>query len=106
MTSGDTGEVKEDDVGAVPPQLVAVLALERRAAHHAAVGAARAQPLPDRIEPRVAVVVVEGLAGRHLLDVGGRVEVICVGERHPQALRQRRAHRRLTGAGYAHDDDR
>ena len=56
------------------------------------------QPLPDRFEPRVAVVVVERLAGGHLGDVGRRMKVVGVGERHPQPLRQRRADGRLAGA--------
>ena len=92
-------------VRAMPAQLVAVLALERRATHHPAVGTVRGEPLPDRFQPRIAVVVVERLTGGHLVDVGRRVEIVGVGERHPQPLRQRRTDGRLAGARNAHDDD-
>jgi len=59
------------------------------------------EPLPDRFEPRIAVVVVEGSAGSHLGDVGRWMKVVGVGERHPQALRQRCADGRLTGARHS-----
>jgi hypothetical protein len=97
--------MQEFDVRAMTAQLVAVLAPQRRAAHHPAVAAMLGKPLPDRFEPRKAVVVVEGLTGRHLGDVGRWMKVVGVGERHPQALRQRRADGRLTGARDSHDDD-
>ncbi len=80
--------MQKRDIGAVAPQLVAVLAFERRAAHHPAV-VVRGEPLADRLQPRIAVVVVEGVAGGHLGDVGGGMEVVGVGERHPHPLRQR-----------------
>src|SRR3954462_8314314 len=99
-------EVKEDDVGTVSTQLFAVPALQRRTAHHAALAAMAAQPHTDSVEPRVSVVVVERLSRRHLLDVGRRRKVIGVAERPPQPLTQCGAHRRFTGPGYAHDDDR
>jgi len=54
------------------------------------------EPLADRFEPRIAVVVVERLTSRHLGDVGLRMKIVGVGERHPQTLRQRRADGRLT----------
>jgi hypothetical protein len=97
--------MQEFDALAVATQLVAIRALQRRATHHPAVAAVLGEPLPDRLEPRIAVVVVEGFAGRHLGDVGGWVEVVGVRERHPQALRQRRADGRLPGARDSHDDD-
>ena len=40
-----------------------------------------ANALPDRFQPRIAVVVVEGLTGRHLGDVGAWVKVVGVLER-------------------------
>ena len=98
-------QVQELGGGGVVPQLVAVLPLQRRAAHHPAGLGVRRQPLPDRLEPGVPVVVVERLTGGHLGDVGGRVEVVGVGERDPQPLGQGRAHGRLAGAGDAHGDD-
>jgi hypothetical protein len=102
---GCAGHVQELDVRAMTAQLVAVLALQSRAAHHAAVAAVLGKPLPDRLEPGIAVVVVERLTGRHLGDVGGWMKVVGVRERHPQALRQSRTDGRFTGARNAHDDD-
>ena len=104
ITSGVPARCRNPICGQWLAQLVAVLALERRAAHHAAVGVL-GQPLPDRVQPRVAVVVVERVPGRHLGDVGRRVEVVGVGERHAQPLRERRADGRLPRTGHAHDDD-
>src|SRR6185503_3695920 len=63
---GCAGQVQELDVRAMTAQLVAVLALQSRAAHHAAVAAVLGKPLPDRLEPGIAIAVIEGLAGRHL----------------------------------------
>src|SRR5262245_48151640 len=98
-------EVKELHIGAVAAQLVAVLAFERGAAHDAAVATAIGEPLPDRLEPRIPVVVVERLTGRHLGDVGLRMKVVRIRERHSKPLRERRADGRLTGARDPHDDD-
>jgi hypothetical protein len=53
----------------------------------------------------MAVVVIKGLTGRHLGDVGGRMKVVGIRERHPKALRQCRADGRLSGARNSHDDD-
>ena len=50
--------------------------------------------------------VVERLPRAHLGDVLGRVQVVGVGERHPQPLRQRGAHGRLARARDTHRDDR
>ena len=77
-----SAQVQNHQVGAVPPELVTVLALQRRAAHHAAVMVV-SEPLPDGLQPWVAVIVVEGVTRGHLRDVGRRVEVVGVGERHP-----------------------
>src|SRR5271165_925870 len=87
-------QMNEFDCGTMAPQLVAILASERRTAHHTA-AAMLGQPLTDRLQPWVAVVVVKGLTGGHLGDVGRRVEVVGVGERYPQPLRQRRPDRRF-----------
>lgn len=94
LTPGDDlrrpGKMEEPHTGAVAAQLIAVLAFERRATHHAAV-LVTGQPPRDRLEPRVPVIVVERVTGRHLGDVDRRVEVVGVGGRHPQALRERGA---------------
>ena len=102
---GVTLQVQEGDLGRVAAQQVAVAALEGRAADHRARRVAR-EPRPDGLEPRAAVVVVERLAGGHLRDVRRGVEVVGVGERHPQALRDRGADGRLAGPGHAHDDEK
>ena len=98
-------EVEELDVRGVAAELVAVLPLERGAAHHAAVGVGGASHSPIASSHGLAVVVVEGLAGGHLGDVGRRVEVVGVGERHPQPLGEGRADGGLAGAGHPHHDD-
>src|SRR5258707_4613993 len=85
----------------VPTQLVAVGAFERRTTHHTAVAVVR-QPLPNPLQPRVAIVVVQRFTRGHLGDVGGRVQGVGVHEGHPQPFRERRAHRRLAGAGDTH----
>jgi hypothetical protein len=102
---GTALEVEELDVRCVAAELVAVLPPERGAAHHAAVGVGGVEPLPDRLEPRLPVVVVQRLASGHLRDVGRRVEVVGVRERHPQALGEGRADGRLAGTGHPHHDD-
>src|SRR5689334_15218708 len=95
-------EMEELDIWAVAPQLIAVLAFQRRTTHHTAGVAALRQPLPDRFQPRIPVVVVQRFPGRHLRDVRRRVKVIGVGERHAKALRQRGADSRFTRTGDAH----
>ena len=63
------------------------------------------EPLTDRLEPGVAVVVVERVAGGHLGDVGRRVEVVGVGERHPEPLGEGGAHGGLPRSRDPHDHD-
>jgi len=63
------------------------------------------EPPADRLQPRLAVVVVERLAGGHLRDVRGRVEVVGVRERDAQPLGDRGPDRRLAGTGHAHHDE-
>src|ERR1700733_2257467 len=96
--------MQELDKRAMRTQLVAVAASERRAAHHAALVMA-CQPLPDRLQPRIAVNVSEGLTRGHLGDVGWRVIGVGVGEWNSEAARQRRAHRRLARPGDTHHHD-
>ena len=98
-------EQQELDVVAVVTQLVAVVALQRRARDHAAVGMVD-QPPADQLEPRPAVAVVERLAARHLLDVGGGVQVVGVLEGDAQPTGEGGADGGLARAGHAHDDDR
>ncbi|OKH82628.1 hypothetical protein EB75_11980 [Mycobacterium sp. ST-F2] len=95
---GGAEQVQEPGARAVAAQLDAVLVFQRRAAHHAAVAAVLPQPQPDSLQPGPAVVVVQRVTGRHLRDVGGGVEVVRVGERHAEPLRERRAHRGLAGS--------
>ena len=68
--------------------------------------AVRGKPLADHLEPRVAVVVVEGVSGGHLRDVGRRMEVVGIGERRPKSLRKRGTDSGLPRTGYSHDHDR
>ena len=50
--------MEEFDVGAMAAHLIAVLALECRASHHPTIVVIN-QPLPDGLQPRIPVVVVE-----------------------------------------------
>src|ERR1700684_504633 len=64
------------------------------------------QPLPDRVQPWTAVVVIEWRARGHLRDVGRRVKRVGIGKRNAEPTRQRRAHGRLARSGDAHHHDR
>src|SRR4051812_4109371 len=65
-----------------------------------------ADPGGQAAQPRPAVVVVQRDPGPHLLDVGGRVEVVALGELPAQAVDEGGGDGRLAGAADAHDDDR
>ena len=62
--------------------------------------------VPEALEPRLPVGVVERASGRHLFDVGLRVVVVAVEEGPAEALCQELADHRLTRAGDAHHDER
>src|SRR5947209_1627705 len=96
--------MQELSVRAVPAELVTVLAFERRTTRHAAVAVA-GQPLADRLQPGIAIVVVERLARTHLGDAGRRVQRVGVDERHHQPLCERRPHRRLPRSRDTHHHD-
>src|SRR6185312_4871050 len=98
-------QMQKTDLWAVLAQLIPVLAFECRAAHHAALPAMVCQPVADGVQPRVAVLVVERVTGRHLGDVGLRMEIVGVGERYTQALRQCCPNGRLAGARHPHNND-
>src|SRR3984957_287728 len=89
----------------MPPQLIAILTLERRAAHYPTLSTVFGQPVADRLQPGIPVVIVEGDGGLHLRDVGGRVKVVGVGERHAQPLRHWGPARRLARSRLPHHDD-
>src|SRR5258705_3482750 len=83
---GCAGQMQEFDVRTMTTQLVAVLAPQCRAAHHPAVAAMLGKPLPDRFEPRITVVVIEGLTGGHAGDAGRSVLILGGCARDPHAL--------------------
>ena len=60
---------------------------------------------PIDLEPGVAVLVVQRLPGGHLGDVGRRVQVVGVLERHVQPLGEGGSDGGLAGAGDPHDDE-
>ena len=77
-----TGEVDEARRLAAAAQHLAVGPPERRAAHQrrASRGVVLTGPRGERPEPRQPVLVGQRVAGRHLGDVGLRVEVVALGE--------------------------
>src|SRR6478609_8626009 len=104
---GGAREVDEAHGPAGRAQQVAVRALERRAradTRAAGVGL-RAQPVADGLEPGPAVVVRERRARGHLVDVRLRVELVGLGVRDAEAVREQRGHGGLARARDAHDDE-
>jgi hypothetical protein len=96
--------VQEDqlDLGAAAGQQLAVRALERRAGRHAG-GAGPGpslDPAGDGAQPGQPVLVGERDPGAHLLDVGGRVEVVGLGVVPAQPAGQALADGRLAAAGH------
>src|SRR4051812_37551044 len=87
---------------------VAVLALQGRAGDDDVASRllVLADPGGQAAQPGPAVVVVERNPGPHLLDVGGRVEIVALGELPAQPVDETGGDGRLAGAADAHDDDR
>ena len=79
--------------GACAAQLVAVLALQRRAAHHAAGLVVLGQPLPDRLEPGLPVVVVQRVPAVILAMLAGGWKSSASANGTPQPLGEGRARR-------------
>jgi hypothetical protein len=100
-------EVHEPHLRRTREDGVAVVALQRGAGDDetgAPVGRLGERGADD-LEPGPAVVVVERHTRRHLLDVGHRVQVVGVGERHAEVSREQGADRGLARARDAHHDD-
>jgi hypothetical protein len=53
------------------------------------------EPVADRLQPGIAIGVVESVARRNLGDVGGGVKVIAIAERNAHSLCQRGAYCRF-----------
>jgi hypothetical protein len=105
----DLGAPRQVDEAHVARALdpLAIAALQRRARedHVARLRCHLAQPVDDAVEPRPAIVVGERDAGAHLLDVGGRMQVVRVDQRPAEGGRERRADRRLARSRHAHQHD-
>src|SRR3546814_16887872 len=63
----------------------------------------RANDGGDGPKPRPAIIVGEGDAATHLLNVRGGMKIVPLFEPPMQAARQHRGDRRLAGAGYSHN---
>ncbi|CAK7282163.1 hypothetical protein SGPA1_20129 [Streptomyces misionensis JCM 4497] len=98
-------EVHEHHSGRHGPQPVAVRPLQRRAADHPAEPGPAVRPVADGVQPGPAVGVLERDPGRHLVDVGLRVEVVALGVRHAQSRGEQRTDRGLARPRDAHHDD-
>ena len=79
------GQVQEPHPGGEAAQRVPVGAVQGRAADHPAAVVVLGQPAADRRQPGGPVVVVQRVAGGHLVDVGLRVEHVGVPVVHAQA---------------------
>lgn len=99
-----TVQVQEPDVAAAA-QDVAVAVLERGGRHDAAGGLVVGDPGGDGLEPGLPVLVVQRVAGAHLVDVRLRMERVRFGVVDAEAFGECRAHGRLARAGNAHHHD-
>ena len=100
-------EHEELDFAQAGGEPVAIVALQRRAGQDD--GLARHEVTGQRLvqggQPGPAVLVVQRLAPRHLLDVGARVEVVGVQEAGAEPARDLLADGGLAAAADAPDDD-
>src|SRR3546814_6775248 len=64
----------------------------------------RANDGGDGPKPRPAIIVGEGDAATHLLNVRGGMKIVPLFEPPMQAARQHRGDRRLAGAGYRSEE--
>jgi hypothetical protein len=91
-------QVEEPHLRGSRGQHIAVAAQQGGAGHDPTGDLVLDQPVRDRREPRAPVVVVERRTGRHLGDVGLRVEAVSVRERRVEGCGQRAPHRGLAGS--------
>ncbi len=105
-TAGVSSRKIETQAGGGGAQAFTVFALQRRAGQHRTLtgGQGPTQLLAEAVEPAGAVVVVEGNAGTHLGDIGGRVERIAFNGRGAAALAQGLTDAGFATAGNTHDD--
>jgi hypothetical protein len=98
-----------DEMHAPPAghQDVPIGLLERRAGeHHAALlGEPAADLGRERLEPGAPVLVVEGDAAAHLLDIGLRMIAVALDELGIERLGEQQPDRRLADPAHPHDDD-
>ncbi|BFO20157.1 hypothetical protein SHKM778_65450 [Streptomyces sp. KM77-8] len=100
-----TGEMHEDHAGRGRSQPVAVRPLQRRGADHPAESGPAVRPVADGVQPGPPVVIGERGTGRHLGDVGRRVEVVALGVRDAEPGREQGTDGGLARARDAHDHD-
>src|ERR1700733_615982 len=62
--------------------------------------------LGNAVQPWPTVVIGQGNAEAHLLDIAGRVKFVAFQKGYRQMSRQLPAERRFTAAAHAHDDNR
>jgi hypothetical protein len=99
---GVTIEVQELNPGRRRAQDVTIAPAQGRAASDATGLAVLGQPLTDRLKPRSAIVVVQGVTGRHLGDAGFVVKCVSVRVVEPKSSGEGGTDRRLTRSRHAH----
>lgn len=101
-------QIHEPAVGQRLPDYVAVTASESRTADHGASILPSARGEGSRrhpLQPRQAIVVVQGLAGRHLGDTRRRMEIVAFQQREAERPSERRSQSRFARTGDAHNHD-
>jgi hypothetical protein len=104
---GAAGEMHEPHVVARLRDAIAITLLERgaREDHVARPRVRGTHDVDDAIEPRRAIVVGQRNARAHLLDVGGRMQVVRIDQRPAEPRGERGPDGRLAAAGNAHQHD-
>src|SRR5664280_45855 len=86
------------------PQNVSVPATQSRAAGNATSLVVPGQPLADRLKPWSAIVIVQGVAGRHLGHTGFVVKLISVGVVQAKPSGESGTDCRLARSRHSHHD--
>ena len=100
-------QMNEEDSPLRAGEQVAIGALERRTGDDRldAVCGALAHPVAHGLQPGPAVLVGQGDAAAHLVDVDLGVEVVGLGDRPPQCVVKVERGRGLAAAGHSHEDE-
>ena len=100
-------QMNEEDSALRAGEQVAIGALERGTGDDRldAVGGALAHPVAHGLQPGPAVLVGQGDAAAHLVDVDLGVEVVGLGDRPPQCVVKVERGRGLAAAGDSHENE-